>query len=105
MVYEVISDLPRLAPKEWKSIFNEELVPDQNNDWDGLIYRGTGVVIDEHPMKDRLHMHGCGNCNSEDVIIIYAQWSVSVASGNEYWDYEMFCKNCEKYTSRSFSEN
>ncbi len=105
MIYEVVSVSPRLAPDNWKTAFDKELVPDEKNDWDGMIYRGTGLPIDNHPMKERLHMHGCGNCNSNDVEIIYAQWSVSVASGNEYWDYEMFCNDCKKYTSRSFSEN
>ena len=105
MVYEVISDIPRLASKEWSSIYSEPLVPDENNDYISMKYWGKGVSIKAHPLKDRLHLYGCGHCKGENVMIIYAQWSVSAASGNEYWDYEMFCSDCGKYTSRSFSEN
>ncbi|TFG32491.1 hypothetical protein EU527_10065 [Candidatus Thorarchaeota archaeon] len=105
MVDEVISESPRLAQKDWLTSFNELLVPDENNDYISMIYRGKGVKIDEHPLKDRLYMYGCGNCRSINVRIIYAQWSVSVVSANEYWDYEVFCDDCKKYTSRSFSEN
>jgi len=105
MVYQVISDSPRLASDDWSSMSSEPLVADDSNDYTSMIYRGNGVKIDAHPLKDRLHMNGCGNCRGENVLIIYAQWSVSTASGNEYWDYEMFCRDCGKYTSRSFSEN
>ncbi|TFG29081.1 hypothetical protein EU528_10265 [Candidatus Thorarchaeota archaeon] len=80
-------------------------MPDDSNDWDGQIFRGNGIPIEQHPLKGRCNMQGCGNCKSEQVKVIYAQWSVSVASGDTYWDYEVFCGECGMYTSRSFSEN
>ena len=105
MFYEKIQDIPRLASVDWKTLYNDGLVPDEYNDWDGQIFRGTGVPIEEHPLKDNCNMLGCGNCESEQVKVIYAQWSVSVASGDSYWDYEVICADCGMYTSRSFSEN
>ena len=105
MLYEVVGDVPRLAPSDWKTRFTEKLVPGEKNDWDGSTYRGTGVPIEDHPLKRNCNMHGCGNCESDNVKVIYAQWSVSVASGDAYWDYEVICEDCGKYTSRSFSEN
>jgi hypothetical protein len=105
MLYEQIQDVPRLAPRDWKTLFKENLIPDEHNDWDGQTFRGLGVPIQEHPLKSNCNMQGCGNCKSENVKVIYAQWSVSVASGDAYWDYEIICEDCGKYTSRSFSEN
>ena len=105
MFYEEIREIPRLAPDDWKTQFTEELVPDEYNDYDAQTYRGAGIRIDEHPLKSHCNMQGCGNCKSDNVLVIYAQWSVSVHSGDSYWDYEIICEDCGKYTSRSFSEN
>jgi hypothetical protein len=105
VLYEQVRETPRLAPNDWKIRFDEGLVPDEKNDWDGQVFRGTGVAIEEHPLKANCNMHGCGNCESRQVKVIYAQWSVSVASGDAYWDYEVICEECGMYTSRSFSEN
>ncbi|MHA1289362.1 MAG: hypothetical protein ACTSPB_18395, partial [Candidatus Thorarchaeota archaeon] len=95
MLYEQVRDDPRLAPHDWKTRFSEGLVPNENNDWNGSIYRGTGVPIEEHPLKGNCNMDGCGNCESENVLVI-SQWSVSVASGDAYWDYEVICGDCCK---------
>jgi len=105
MLYEKVQDIPRLAFQDWMTRHSADIVPDEHNDWDGQIFRGTGVPIEEHPLKGNCSMYGCGNCESENVKVIYAQWSVSVASGDAYWDYEVICEDCGKYTSRSFSEN
>ena len=105
MLYEKVQVLLRFASNDWKTLYDNELVPDEGNDWDGKVFRGSGIPIEEHPLKENCNMRGCGNCDSEHVKVIYAQWSVSVASGDSYWDYELFCEECSMYTSRSFSEN
>ena len=64
MLYEQVRDSPRLAPNDWKTRFTEGLVPDERNDWDGKIFRGTGVTIEDHPLKRNCNMRGCGNCES-----------------------------------------
>ncbi len=105
MLYETVTEVPRIASKDYASRFSEPLIPDGNNDWIGMIYRGSGVSIEEHPLSGRMNMHGCGECKSSNVLVIYAQWSVSTASGDAYWDYEIVCGDCGKFTARSFSEN
>ena len=104
MLYEEVRDTPRLAPIDWETRFAEGLLPDENNDWDAKIFRGTGVPLKDHPMKGSCNMHGCGNCDSDNVKVIYGQWSVSVANGDAYWDYEVVCEECGMFTSRSFSD-
>ncbi len=51
MLYEKVQDVPRFASKNWKTLYDDELVPDEDNDWDGKIFRGTGVPIEEHPLE------------------------------------------------------
>ncbi|NHJ13570.1 MAG: hypothetical protein EAX95_07820 [Candidatus Thorarchaeota archaeon] len=105
MLYETVTNEPRIANADYMEIFQDPLIPDEDNSWTAMVYRGTGVSIDEHPLRDRLGMRGCKNCGSEEVKVIYAQWSVSTASGDAYWDYEIVCSNCGMFTARSFSEN
>ncbi|MBN2228469.1 MAG: hypothetical protein JW779_02675 [Candidatus Thorarchaeota archaeon] len=105
MLYEQITDEPRLASKSWMTDCTEPLIPGENNDMLASVFTGTGVLIHAHPLNKRIAMRGCGNCESMNVLVIYAQWSVSTASGDAYWDYEILCNDCQKYTSRSFSEN
>ena len=104
MLYETITDTPRIASKDY-STFEKPIMPDEDNDWIAMVYRGSGVSINEHPLKDRMNMHGCGECRSDNVLVIYAQWSVSTHSGDSYWDYEIVCGDCGKFTARSFNEN
>jgi hypothetical protein len=105
MLYEQVTDVPRLASMDYQTRFSQPVIPDERNDWDGKIFRGTGVPIKDHPQNGSINMYGCGNCKSDNVAIIYTQWSVSVASGDVYWDYELVCKDCSKFTSKSFSDN
>ena len=105
MLYETVEDVPRIASKDYHTLYDKPLVPDDSNEWLGMTFRGTGVRIDDHPCKNRLHMRGCGECSSNNVMVIYAQWSVSPHSGDSYWDYEVVCDDCGKFTARSFNEN
>ncbi|TXT54662.1 MAG: hypothetical protein BAJATHORv1_60159 [Candidatus Thorarchaeota archaeon] len=105
MFYETVQESPRIAQKDYATAFSKGLVPDEENTWLGMVFRGSGVPLEEHPCKDRLHMHGCKNCGSDNVLVIYAQWSVSTHSGDSYWDYEIICNECRMFTARSFNEN
>ena len=105
MLYEEITDIPRFAPKNWMDEYAEPIAPHEDNEWTSMEYAGTGVSLDKHPLNDRIWMKGCGNCEGENVKVIYAHWCVSTASGDAYWDYEIICEDCGKYTSRSFNEN
>ena len=105
MLYETVEDTPRIASKDFATIYNEPLIADENNDWLGMVFRGSGISVDDHPLKERMNMRGCGACSSDNVKVIYAQWSVSPHSGDSYWDYEIICADCGKFTARSFNEN
>lgn len=104
MLYETVTDTPRIASKTYMESA-APIVPDEGNEWTWMQYEGTGVTIDEHPLKERCHMRGCGECSSENVLVIFGRWCVSTASGDEYWDYEIKCIDCGKFTARLFSDN
>lgn len=105
MLYERITDSPSLVSEEYEKEFDEPILENSNNDWQWSEYFGTGVAIEAHPLKDAIKMSGCGECESSDVKVIYGRWCVSTASGDVYWDYEIVCNDCGKFTARSFNEN
>jgi hypothetical protein len=103
---EWVNDQPSHIEKNYKSTFRPpiEEVRKGGQDW----FLGTGVLWKDHPLKDYIPEWAgtrCGNCKGTNTKIIAAQWSVSYASGDSYWDCEIFCEDCEKYTQRAFSEN
>jgi hypothetical protein len=100
---EWIQDTPRLVPANYKALYSTpcELMPD-GFEW----YKGTGIVAAKHPLEGWiLFSTDCGACESEDTLIIAAQWSVNYHNGDRYWDYELACQSCGKFTQRSFAEN
>ncbi|MFW9787216.1 MAG: hypothetical protein ACFFE2_09720 [Candidatus Thorarchaeota archaeon] len=101
MLYERTNDSPILGSLE----YSEPIIERDNNDYTSREYHGSGVPIEEHPLKEYINMKGCGVCESSNVKVIYGQWSVSTASGDVYWDYEIACMDCGKFTARSFNEN
>ena len=94
-----------MASKDYKTQFDKELVPNEDNEGIWMEFFGTGIPINEHPLENRCNMHGCGECKSDNVKVIYGKWCVSTHSGDAYWDYEIACGECGKFTARSFSEN
>ncbi|MBN1411342.1 MAG: hypothetical protein JW969_10905 [Spirochaetales bacterium] len=75
-------------------------------------YHGTGVSPKDHPGNELLrvlksHLPGsrCGYCESDDVLVIALQGCVHPMSGDAYYDYEIVCKQCGKFTSYSYAEN
>ncbi len=104
MFYERVSDSPNIASKNYIEL-SDAITPNEDNEWTWMEYTGRGIEIAEHPLRERLNMHGCANCSSDNVLVIYAKWCVSTASGDAYWDYEIVCTDCTKFTARSFSEN
>ena len=100
---ERISDKPRFVPDNYKEIFSSpcEMFHEFGQDW----YKGTGIKPKKHPLLSYIGFRGCGNCESDNVLVIAAQWCVSYHSGDAYWDYEIFCKKCGKFTQRAYAEN
>ena len=99
------SDNPKMVEKNYKEIFKEPCIPTINNDYDWQEFKGTGVKLEDHPLNGTIPMRECPNCDSKDVKVIYAKWCVSVHSGDTYWDYEIFCEACKKFSLRSYAEN
>ncbi len=104
-MYSNISDVPRMLDVDYLKLYKEPCLADDQNSGFKMIYYGTGIISSRHPLKKRISMRGCGNCNNVDVKVIYAQWSILPISGDTYWDYEGFCKEYKKFTSRSFAGN
>ncbi len=102
MSQESVTEKPQYVPDNYGTAFKEGCVlfPDIQ-DW----YKGTGVVTADHPLRESIPFEGCGNCSNKKVDIIAAQYTVHPNSGDAYWDYEVFCDECDRFTQRSFAEN
>ena len=107
MIETHTSSSPAFAPADYKTRFKAPCAIDgglsesHHQEW----YAGTGIRPADHPLVGSISFSGCGSCGSNDVLVIAAQWCVSYASGDAYWDYEIACNACGKYTRRSFCEN
>lgn len=105
MLYERVTDTPSFVPQGYETEFFEPITPNKDNEMVWREFYGTGIQIEEHPLNDHINFYGCGECESPNVKVIYGKWCVSTASGDAYWDYEIVCKSCGKFTARSFNEN
>ncbi|MFW9768713.1 MAG: hypothetical protein ACFFF9_03305 [Candidatus Thorarchaeota archaeon] len=105
MLYERVTDSPSFVPEDYASAYGQHIIENTKNDWTWREYYGTGVLIENHPLKDHINFRGCGECKSDNVKVIYGMWCVSTASGDAYWDSEIVCEDCGKFTARSFNEN
>ena len=101
----MISETPRMVDEDYKEKYPEDCIADEDNSGLKKIYFGSGIAPSKHPLKKHVRFGKCENCNDPDVKVIYAQWSVHPMSGDAYWDYELFCEKCKKYSSRSYAEN
>lgn len=100
---EIVSKTPRLWVGE-KKITSEEckLISEH---YTGKEYSGNGISLHEHPLyKKPIKMKPC-NCGSFNAKVIFAKYCIHPMSGDLYWDYEIFCPDCKKYTLRSYAEN
>ena len=101
MLNEWISDKPSLIKN--KDMYKEPCK--KYNEMGKTWYRGTGISWEKHPLKEFIPKFKCGNCGNEDVKIIAAQFNVHMMSGDRYWDCEVYCIKCGKYTQRAYAEN
>lgn len=103
-MYEYTSDTPRCIEKNYKKKYTAKIFIDSEGDY-WKVYKGTGIKVDEHPYKDRCHMEEkCGVCGCSNVEVIFAHWSVNVATGDAKVGYELHCKDCNKYTTRGMDD-
>lgn len=103
MTDESVTDEPRFIENDYESRYSD---PCQMLK-DGLekLCKGSGISPASHPLKEFIRFRNCGNCKSKTVKVLYARWVVHPMSGDAYWDYEIYCEKCKKYTQRSFTEN
>jgi hypothetical protein len=97
-----VSDTPRFIAADYEATYSEPYVKvrQYGQDW----YLGKGVRWEDHPLKGYIPKYRWGNCESENVKIIAAQWCVSYASGDQYFDCELICADCGKYTQYSYAD-
>ncbi len=105
MLYERVNDSPVLASKDYLTNLDKPVYPNDSNEGTWMEFFGTGVPMSEHPLEGYCNFYGCGECKSDNVKVIYGKWCVSTSSGDAYWDYEIVCEDCGKFTARSFSDN
>ena len=105
-MYIRVRDKPYFLDEDYNTKLKEPCVQIGDPEvYTSMEYEGYGISPDEHPLKRHIRFRECENCKSKNVLVIYAQWNVSTASGDDYWDYEAFCEDCKKYTICSFAGN
>jgi hypothetical protein len=100
---EEINQSPRFAPGDYRTRYSAPCAPfdERGQRW----YKGTGVAPAAHPLAGAIGFGACASCASAQVLVIAAQHSVHMMSGDIYWDYELACEACGIFTSRSYAEN
>lgn len=80
----------------------------QGQEW----FCGSGIRPADHPMRNEmralelgLDQADCLYCESKDVYVIALQGCVSMHSGDAYYDFELRCNQCEKFSVYSYAEN
>jgi len=101
---ETVSDQPRFGCEGDPRCASEPCVLDRSSGGGGW-HRGTGVRWDDHPLGRLIPHSACGACGGRDVLVVAAQRCVHPHSGDEYWDSEVRCCTCGRYTQRSFADN
>lgn len=97
-----VRDSPGLVPAAYKTRFDSACQRQVDGfEW----YKGTGVAPGDHPLASCIPFKACEACGSDRVLVIAAQWNVHWMKGDEYWDYELECQMCKKFTQRSFADN
>ena len=105
MLFERVTDEPSFVSKDFETDYSEPIIENERNEMVWMEFYGTGIPIENHPLKNHINFSSCGACKSSNVKVIYGMWCVSTASGDAYWDSEIVCEDCGKFTSRSFNEN
>ncbi len=101
---QYVANEPNFTRKNFKTHYKEPVVEEKENigfHW----YRGQGIKASKHPLRQHIDFGTCANCESSDVLVIAAQFNVHMMSGDKYYDYEIECQACGKFTRASYAEN
>jgi hypothetical protein len=104
MPHEFITKKPFFVDEKYKKMFKGEPCKhliEYGEEW----YKGTGVEWNEHPLKSYLPKWAsvCAQCK-EDSKIIAARLVIDPHSGTSYWENEVYCEKCKKFTQRTNAE-
>ncbi|NHJ46980.1 MAG: hypothetical protein FK733_04250 [Asgard group archaeon] len=105
MLYRRVQKTPKFVSQDYKTKYDKPCIPEEIEYDLEMTHWGTGIEPENHPLKNHIRFHDCKNCESLNVKVIYASWCVSPNSGDAYWDYEIYCEDCQMYTQCSFSDN
>lgn len=100
--YTKVKDTPSFVSIDYKTAYAEACLKIEGpQDW----YKGTGVSAEKHPLSGCVTFGPCVGCGSRNVLVIAAQFNVHPFSGDSYYDYELACLDCERFSTVSYSEN
>ena len=95
------TDKPQFIREDYATAYTEACTRvDGPQTW----YLGTGIAPDDHPLADDISLVMCDACKSLDVLVIAAQHNIHPFSGDAYWDAEIACNECGKFTQGSYHE-
>ena len=100
-----ITDNPCFVPHNYLEIYGDPCKIIREGPMDHEWYRGFGIPPEEHPLNHKIPFCDCHNCESVNVLVIAAQYDVNALDGEEYYNYELFCEDCEKFTRACYVEH
>ena len=108
MVDVWVGKKPRLIEKDYKTIYKEPAKCVEGSlSSTGAVFKGTGAYKKDHPHMGFIPEWAivCGKCKNDNPLILYTHWVVNIHSGDAYWDVEVFCEKCKRFTLRAYAEN
>jgi len=99
-----VTEKPKYTREDFATFYSGACIDGESNDAYFEAYRGTGILPDSHPLQSKIEFKACGNCKSKDVLVVFAEYSIARHSGDERWTYELWCKECDKFTSYYFND-
>lgn len=99
-----LNDYPRLHPEYREA---EEACKAMGESAFHQLYKGAGIAPQDHPLNAELHIEqrNCLKCESQNLLVIYAQKTIHPMNGDEYYDLEMHCQDCKSFSIFAYSDN
>ncbi|MHA1379194.1 MAG: hypothetical protein ACTSRG_12500 [Candidatus Helarchaeota archaeon] len=100
-----VTKKPQFIEKKYKKKYKEPYkeVVEFGQEW----LKGRGVLWIDHPLKNKIPKWAtiCGNCKNDETKIIAAHWEIDIHTGNPFWDCEVYCDKCKRYTQYSLARD
>ena len=96
-----------------RKLFSKATSPCEENVFEKQTwYIGSGISPESHPgrniirpLENAMLTSKCLYCESQNILVIALQGCVNMNSGDAYFDYELICKDCNKFSAVSYAEN